>query len=240
MPIPALIPSALAAIAADARARYPQESCGLLLSDGGYLACPNVASDPRTAFVIPVDFWTAHAGQVAAVVHSHPDGPDHPTARDMAGQVATDVPWVLVATDGETVSAPIVWGGDPPPLLGRSFVHGVTDCYALIRDWYRLERGVTLPEFPRDAEWWFSGGDLYRQGFAVAGFAAVSLDDVRPGDVVLMQVRSPVPNHGGVLLDDGLLLHHLTGRLSRREPYGPWRRMVTHVLRHERGETAPC
>jgi len=51
------------------------------------------------------------------------------------------------------------------------------------------------------------------------------------GDVFLAQVRAPVPNHGGVYLDGGLILHHLEGRLSRREPLGPWRRFVTHALR---------
>lgn len=240
-----LIQRALPAIADDARRCYPNESCGLLLDGGDYLPCPNAAPDPRTAFVIPWDMYLTHDGRIAGVVHSHPDGPEHPSRRDMEGQLATALPWILVATDGTAVSPPIVWGdGDVPPLIGRTFRHGVTDCYSLIRGWFQVERGVALPEFPRDEAWWEKGGDLYRQGFRAAGFRVVDAESAAAGDVVLMQIRSPVPNHAGVLLDNGLLLHHLTGRLSRREPAGPWRRMVTHYLRHQ-GDlrhqgAAPC
>ena len=54
---------------------------------------------------------------------------------------------------------------------------GVSDCYSLIRDWYRTERGIALPEFPRDWEWWEYGGDLYAMGFAEAGFVKLPEND---------------------------------------------------------------
>ncbi|WP_043946890.1 NlpC/P60 family protein, partial [Ralstonia solanacearum] len=40
------------------------------------------------------------------------------------------------------------------------------------------------------------------------------------GDVILMQVRAPVPNHAAVYLGGVQMLHHLHGRLSSRDVYG--------------------
>ena len=54
------------------------------------------------------------------------------------------------------------------------------------------------------------------------------------GDMVVMQVQSNVANHAGIILDDGMLLHHLYGRLSQRVPYGGyWRDRTIVVLRYK-------
>jgi len=50
-----------------------------------------------------------------------------------------------------------------------------------------------------------------------------------------MQIRSKngVPNHAGIYLGDGLMLHHMYGRLSRKDTYGGyWREMTRGVARH--------
>ncbi|WP_043946938.1 NlpC/P60 family protein, partial [Ralstonia solanacearum] len=81
------------------------------------------------------------------------------------------------------------------PLVGRQFAHGILDCYSLVADWYDRERGIYLPDFERRDNWWAEGGDLYMQHYAEAGFRVVSQDTPeRVGDVILMQVRAPVPN----------------------------------------------
>lgn len=128
----------------------------------------------------------------------------------------------------------------PFPIQAEGFRHGVTDCYGLIRDYYRQELGISLVEFPRDWEWWLQGGDLYRDGIVPAGFRRIEASEAKPGDMWVAQVRSPVPNHGGVLLENSLALHHPSGRdpvdpsqLSRREPIGRWLSHITLWLRHE-------
>jgi len=221
--------AAIAAFKGHAGKEYPKEACGLIV-DGDYLPRVNRAKDPETEFFItPQAILAAKKhGEILAVLHSHPGGPTHPTASDMRGQMDCALPWGLVTTDGDQVSD-VIWFGDQvpiPPLIGRDFRHGVTDCYSLIRDWYRLERGITLKDYPRDNSWWEEGQDLYRQNFRETGFQEIPEHEARPGDVFLAQVRSAVPNHGGILLEGGLILHHLTGRLSAREPLGPWRRFV--------------
>lgn len=228
-------PEVEATIVAHARAEYARAACGLVV-DGVYVPVENRARDPHAQVLIPVG-ETLRAG-VQAVGHSPPDGDPWPSAEDIAGQVA---PRCLGTSPALPPLGPAGCSGGNdvprPPLPGREFRLGPSgsdgrgDCYALIRDWFWDVRSIDLPEFPRAPEWWLAGGDLYRDGFARAGFREIDLAEIAPGDVVLAKAMSPVPNHGGVVLADGLVRHHLTGRLSRREPLGPWRRFVTHALR---------
>ncbi|WP_405051537.1 NlpC/P60 family protein [Silvimonas sp.] len=69
--------------------------------------------------------------------------------------------------------------------------------------------------------------------FAEAGFVRVN-DDLQPGDVILMQVRSPHDaNHSAVYLGDGFMLHHLYGRLSSRDVFGGyWRECARGYVRY--------
>ncbi|MBI0320618.1 C40 family peptidase [Streptomyces javensis] len=43
-----------------------------------------------------------------------------------------------------------------------------------------------------------------------------------------------MPNHAGIYLGDGQMLHHLYGRLSEAAPYGGmWSERTRYIVRHE-------
>ena len=121
-------------------------------------------------------------------------------------------------------------------LIGRPFKYGTTDCYDLLRCFYRDVFEIELPNFARPNDFWNQGIDLYSRLYHKAGFRPI---DVHPseyqfGDVFLMAVRSPVSNHVGVLVENGELLHHLWGQRSSLTPYrGIWRNTTTGVFRHK-------
>jgi len=235
------------AIASHALAEFPREACGVV-TPAGYRPLRNVAPDPEDAFDCAGELAELQVEglEILALVHSHPHRPperpacEGPSEEDMRQQLAMGVPWGLVLTDGVNCRPTLWWGpGVPiPPLEGRDFRHGPSgsdgrgDCYALIKDWYQLERGITLPEFPRDERWWEDRKDLYVRGFAGAGFERIGFEELQPGDVVLAHVLSDQVNHGGIYVGNGLVLHHLAGKLSRTEPIGRWRQLVTYALRH--------
>jgi proteasome lid subunit RPN8/RPN11 len=239
------------AIRAHAQAAYPRECCGLIIVVRGrekYLPCRNVAVGTEH-FVLPAeDFADAEEqGAVLAVVHSHPDTAASPSQADLVACEESGVPWHIVRVDGID-GAPraldlvtFAPSGYQAPLVGRTFSHGVLDCYALIRDWYRQVRGIELPEFTRPDDWWNDGrSDLYTAGFTGAGFALLEEGEpLQEGDVILMQIRSDngVPNHGGVYIGDGLVLHHQYGRLSTRDVYGGYFQEVTRARLRYRGDT---
>lgn len=235
-----------------ARAEYPKESCGVVFR-GDYVPCVNIAADPLKDFEIASRVYAQFVAQggVDAILHSHPDGPLFPTQSDMESQILTNVPWGIIPLDDERIGDPIMWGDrlDKTPLIGREFRHGISDCYSLIRDTFALgaeglkTQGVSsdwpfeprfLPEVPRDDAWWnIEGQDLYSAGLAKHGFRPIQQHDVRAGDGFLVKVRSNKFNHAGLLVTKDLILHHLPGRLSRREPAGMWGRTAELWVRHE-------
>lgn len=221
------------AILQDAELRYPQESCGLLVAvEGGtrYYPCDNVHEKPTESFRIAPEQYAEmeDLGEIVGVAHSHPDATSQPSIVDIACCNKSGLPWFIVSWPQVDEIRTIRPG--KVPLLGREFVHGTQDCLSLVLDYYRREKGIELGDYQRDDNWWNNGQNLYLDNLPKAGFEKVQ--DLRDGDLVLMQIRSPVPNHAGIYLESGelrseelphvvpgVILHHLHGRLSSRDVY---------------------
>jgi proteasome lid subunit RPN8/RPN11 len=231
---------------AHAAREFPREACGLLVIHKGretYVPCRNICVGTDQFVIHPEDYVRAdRLGEVVGVFHSHPNLPAEPSQADKVACETSGLPWFILSFPSGQ------WHETQPsgyiaPLVGRAWAHGVLDCYSVIRDWYRAERGIDLPNFDRFDEWWKRGQSLYLDNFDSAGFdalGAVQSQDMEVGDVLLMQVASPVPNHAAIYLGDGLILHHLQGRLSSRDVYGGyWQKITTHILRHRTEITQP-
>ena len=235
-----------AAIMAHAGSERRQEICGIVTADPasadgyGYRRLPNSAADPARHFRID-PARLAGLPPVLAVVHSHPDGPPWPSADDLRQAQQDDVPWGIAVPAGRP-HAGLFWFGTgiEAPLETRGYRHGVTDCYALVRDWYRRHAGISLIDRPRAWQWWQEKGDLYSAHFAQSGFVRLPPDAaLRTGDVALAAVLGEVINHALVHVGDGLVLHHPAGRsgyepgrLPRTEPAQRWRKYIRYWARH--------
>jgi|GEM_PF-102129 len=224
-----------------------------------YIACDNIAKDRAKTFEIdPIRYVEVQEDAcLLAILHSHiaqekEDGTyepttDFPSQLDMKSQQASNLPWGIAVCRKDFCTDPAYFGDmlPIPDLIGRPFRHGVTDCFSLIRDCYRLGKedlaaqGIAdwpyepfiLEDMPRDFEWWQHNENLYIDNFTARGFTLISEEEARIGDGFLMSIFSPVPNHGGIYLGDGLGLHHLQWQLSKRENLHIWRRKITHWLR---------
>ena len=213
---------------------YPRECCGVVIVRKGkekYIPCTNI--NTGSEFTIdPIDYAMAEdQGEIIMIVHSHPNGLPRPTDADIAGCEKSRLPWLIVSWPvfGQYLLKPT---GKKLPLLGRQFMHGVVDCYTYIQDYYSQTLAITLPDFPRGDNWWLSGQDMYLDGFGEAGF--VQVDDLQIHDVILMQVASPVANHGAVYVGNNHIEHHQVNRLSSRDVYGGWYRKISLMnLRHK-------
>lgn len=224
-------------IAAHAAKEYPREACGLLVRIGDvvrYIACANISISKDNFIIDPRDYAAcARMGEITGIVHSHPDASPKPSQADMVACEASGLPWHILSYPG-LEWAHISPTGYEAPLYGRVWVHGILDCYSFIRDWYRTQRGIMLPDFDRKEEWWNKGENIYVENFKSAGFRRITEGGPQPGDVLLMQVLANVPNHGGIYLEGDILAHHLYNRLSTREVWGGYyRKHTTHILRHE-------
>lgn len=216
-----------------ALSEFPKEAVGLVI-DGCYHPQENIAENPEKDFRVK----TFPLLGLQAVIHSHPNTLKAvPSALDMQSQIETAVPWGIIPVKKDWAGE-VMWFGDQVPLLpllGRPFLHGVLDCYELLRSYYKMERGITLLQFPRDAEWWHQedGPDLLSpDNFKKAGFEEIDYSELQVGDVILAAIRCPKVNHCGVYIGKGLVLHHLYDRLSKREPLGPWTKFCRYYLRY--------
>jgi len=226
-------------VQAHAATEAPWECCGLAVVVKGrlrYRPCLNIAAQADQFEIDPEDYAKAEDdGEVVGVCHSHVFVPPEPSQADRVMCEHSGVPWLIVnhPTGAHVTITPT---GYEAPLVGRQYSHGVLDCYQIVADHYGRSLGIKLPHFHRTHEWWLNGGNLYLDGFGKAGFVMVgdgTHQDIRPHDVLLMQIASPVPNHAAIYLGDNCILQHVAGRLSSRDVYGGyWRKATTHVLRH--------
>jgi len=210
-----------------AKIEDPKESVGLLLNVKGkerYYPCNNLSMSSYQCFVLdPEDYVRAdNTGEITAIIHSHPTTPPTPSQADLVGCENSNLPWHIVNPKTEQ------WGycepnGYKAPLLGREWVWGVTDCWSLVRDWYREEKQIELKDYQRSmTPEEFLNNPLFEEYATQTGFRELEPNEaLQEGDVLLMSILHPTLNHVAIFLGD-MVLHHLADRLSCREPYSPW------------------
>jgi proteasome lid subunit RPN8/RPN11 len=231
-------------IRAEALEAYPEEGAWLI-TEQGCRRVPNNAPDPTKYFdVAKSDIRRAQSEGLLAVVHSHVNGNAFPSEMDMQGQINTDVPWGLLTCDGLNSSGITWWGGkgkeNTADLLNRTFCHGVTDCYALLRDYYDQVFNIQLPGMPREWSWWEKNPTFMKDNLDKVGFSVVR-SDPQPGDVWLASigVRNGELTHCGILLENGLTHHHpgsglpVSTRKAVIEPIYRYMSMITMWVRHK-------
>jgi proteasome lid subunit RPN8/RPN11 len=239
-----------------AREEAPRECCGFIVNtpQGKTRAvrAVNSSPEPEVSFTMEPSEWDkAEAeGEIVAVYHSHPNAPATPSESDIASAEAIELPFLICAFPADEernaqmcMPERVQWELYTPkgfefPYEHRPFLYGILDCYSIVRDFYKREFSIELPNFYRAHDWWEKGQDMYRDLFPKHGFVRLAnLADVQRGDILLTYIRSTVPNHAAIYLGDGLILHHPPMRSSIVEPFvvgnGFYATQTFCALRHE-------
>ena len=212
---------------AHAKDQDPKESCGLLIEIKGkekYYPCKNLSNWSNQCFIIdPIDYAKAEdTGKILAVIHSHPTTQPIASQADMISCEDTNLPWHIVNPKTEQ------WGyykpsGYKPPLIGRHWVWGVTDCWALVRDWYKETKGIILRDWERPiTPEEFIADPMFERCAWRTGFRQLRPEEkLENGDLLFMSILTSGLNHVAIFID-GDVLHHLADRKSCKEPYNEW------------------
>ena len=251
------------AIKAHAIACYPQESVGVVMADG-YVPCVNVHREPEKAFEVDPEETKSllQRGAILALVHSHPEGPNFPSLSDQRHQIASGMTWGIVPIIGtdvmpdidpvaeadedapppESIVVPvpsdILWWGDAlpiPPMKCRKFIWGIFHCWALVRDWYRVERGVTFPNFAVGDDFIENGESVFIDNVERAGLrdmGKLDMNDLQVGDILVGHLKGQHPSHCGVYLGGDDFLHHPPGAPSSVTQLVRWWKHIDTVFRY--------
>jgi len=214
-----------------AKEQDPKESCGLLLNIKGkerYHPCRNLSTNNQYFILDPEDYVKGNKrGEIIAIVHSHPFTPPVPSQADKVSCEHSGLSWHIVNPKTEE------WGfyqpvGYKAPLLGRQWVWGITDCWSLVRDWYKETKNIELRDWERPTTLEdFNKDHMFERCAWRTGFRKLRPDEqLINGDLLFMSIFGKGLNHVAVFLN-GEVLHHLTDRLSCREPYSAWLQKCT-------------
>ena len=212
---------------AHAKDQDPKESCGLLLNIKGkerYFPCRNLSMTAHQCFILdPEDYVKAdNTGDIIAVIHSHPVTPPVASQSDKVACEQSGLVWHIVNPKTES------WGyleptGYKAPILGREWAWGVTDCYTLVRDWYKEKLNINLIDWQRPTTLEdFNKNPMFEKCAEETGFRELKADEkLKNGDLLFMSILSNNLNHVAIFID-GDVLHHLADRISCKEPYNQW------------------
>lgn len=118
---------------------------------------------------------------------------------------------------------------------GIDFIHGINDCYSLIRNFYRVSFAIDLTNYARPDMWWHQDMNLYKDFIECEGFSLIDFDKLNKlqyGDIILMAIKTEMPCHAAIYIGNGMILHHFYGKKSSIELYkGLWYNTTVAVYR---------
>lgn len=247
----------LLAIELATRRSYPNEMCGLVLLDGTFIDCENIASNPEKSFKIDPKTYLQHVDQVSYIVHSH-TARNHlhaqtPSLADLQLREETGKLLLISAYDKGTYYEPIqIPAEKSQKYLGRPYIFGVSDCGVLIRDYYFFEFGIDIYldlqlHISSKRQW----EEALQQELAANDYRLIqesnphrveetanvnSLLDItktanlQRGDILITSVLGFFNNHAMVYLGDGTVLNQ--AEVSKIEPLSLHVNKISKIYRH--------
>lgn len=213
-----------------------EEACGLIAGDE-YWPCKNIHQEPSRFFAIDSQDYAKieKHGPIQGVFHSHINKANKFSVEDIKACKESAVPWVMFCMGASE------WHHADPsgnsPYLGRPWTYGIYDCYSLLRDFYKREFNIALDDYERGAEFEWASPEwrMFEKNVKGQGFVEVEAAEKR-GDMLLMQLQAPFPNHTGVVAipERNIFYQHLMNRFSEENVYGGyWAKHTSKVLRHK-------
>lgn len=211
-------------IKAEAIQKPTEEICGFVLESGQVVSVENIHEDKEFNFrIAPESIIKYEEKGIKGIWHTHTKDPNF-SPTDQVVMRGDTLPWAVYCIATNTFTEADF--SKPAPLLGRPFIYGIWDCYALVRD-YLNEAGIELPQWPRGdyGEWELSDFREFDENWSNYNVKPVYNKDYQQYDIVCMNLGpfNGHIDHVGVFTDQGrTVLHHPANRLSKKHKWGQW------------------
>ena len=109
-----------------------------------------------------------------------------------------------------------------PVTIGRDWVWGITDCWSLVRDWYKEKLGITLRDWDRPTTpEEFIKNPMFEKCAWQTGFRQLRPEEkLENGDLLFMSIMATGLNHVAIFLDgDVSQSRSLCPVISTKSPY---------------------
>ena len=205
--------------------------------------CVNVSEGSDKHFSIrPLDYVLASdEGTVKAIYHSHNSANDQFSPNDMLNSKSHKLPFILYCSKKDSFSF-----FDPKKsktfLYDRIFKIGESDCYTVIKEYYK-NLGVNLSGENRlGDDWHKKNPELIQELFNLnknnPDLPIVELapsSELQKHDVIVFEfVRGKGANHVAVYLGDGNIMHHPRNKYLCIEPLNKsLTKTICKIYRHE-------
>ncbi len=250
-------------IRSEARVNPEMECCGLILltlNGEEFRPCRNMSRAPSTSFLISEGRLEElkSEGQIIGIYHSHLNKDDNkPSEVDQLVSEKVNLPSIIycLPTDEFCVYEP---KGQEISLLNRPYFRGVFDCYSLVKDYYKRNLNIELPDMwmeacrksglsfdevvdrlmnidSDDQETKNKATDDYRAFFAPCllehGFKNV--DSTQKNDIIIIKSDvTMLPVHVMVYIGNNTVIHHPIFKRSVQMTISPKSIRACQIFRH--------
>ncbi len=190
------------------------ECCGCVYKVSGkkYVhKCKNFSTNPQSHFIMsPFDYLKCSiSGKIEYIFHSHNSEKCEFSEFDKVQLYNHKIRGILYNTKMDTLKIfyPESFNN---PYIGKAFEFNKSDCYTLVREYYKDKFNIHLPDFNRSSKWSESiniNDEFLKQNLLTEN------DKLEKGNIIVFQF-SKHPDHFGIYLENNLFLHHPRNRFS--------------------------
>jgi len=229
----------LISIELEVRKAFPEEFCGLILSDESLVVLPNEAEDRVKNFDFNRSFLSLYEGNISYIIHSHTSkGFFHlctPSSKDIIAQYELQLPFLICGMEETHFTPPVEY---PPKrrkkYIDRPFIMGVNDCGTLVQDFYLYEFEIVIENnLLKKAEDRKTYPQSLKEEFRDNNFIEIrnwDKDALIFGDILLSSTIGIRGNHTSIFIDRTRVLNQST--ISAYEPLENLFNSIEKVYRH--------
>lgn len=220
-----------------------EEVCGFILSNNQIVKARNTSFNKSKNFSIhPQDYISAeNSGNIVAIYHSHPSKNDKFSEFDKLSAQNHNKPYIMYCIKTDTFHE-FYPEGYTNKYIGLKFDYKLSNCFTLIKDFYKNELNIEIYENENIKElkdkWYEKNSNLFDEMWKLntSFFDVNNKDETKKYDVLCFNYfdMTKSAHHLGIYLEDDTFLHHPHHQYSKIDILDEqYKRKITNIIRHE-------